>query len=159
MLQMKTLMAKTMASGAGATVLLLLHAGASQENHSLIPFFDTDTPVTITGTIVRFERVNPHSYMYVEQETADGTVTWSVEAPAPRLLAMRSEGQERLAEGDRIEACGYMLKDGTAPRQVPGRRVLVAEIVETSDGEARLWSDYGNRHCRDQNRYAIPTGQ
>ena len=144
------------AAASAAAALLLTSAGRIEAHHALVPFFDTAKSVTITGTIVRFDRVNPHSYMYVEQQTPEGPVEWAVEAPAPRLLSVRASGQTLLSPGDAVEACGYVLKEASAgPKGISGR-VLVAEVVETSDGTARMWSDYGNHHCRDQNRYAIP---
>ena len=136
---------------AAAAAGLLLGATTVLAHHSLASF-DTEAAVTISGTIVRFEQVNPHSFLYVDQETSDGIVRWAVEAPAPNLFTRRAIGQEQLVPGLTVEACGYVLRNET-PR--PEGRVLVAEVVETADGEAWLWSDYGKRHCREQGRYVI----
>lgn len=141
-------------AAAASAAVALLSARAIDAHHALARFFDTDQAITISGTIVRFERINPHSYMHVRQQTEREPVLWAVEAPAPNLLTRRTAGQGRLSPGDTVEACGYVLKEDSL--NAAGERVLVAEIVETSDGEARLWSDYGNHHCRDQNRYALP---
>jgi hypothetical protein len=146
---------KTPIVGPFIAIVCLLSAGAIQAHHALAPLFDTDTPVTITGTIVEFARINPHSYLYIEQQTPDGPVSWAVESPAPRMLVRRSLDQVALEPGDTVEACGYVLNKAGAPG--PRGRVLVAEVIETADGAAHLWSDYGNRHCREQNAYEFAT--
>jgi hypothetical protein len=153
---MTTCAKKAAAAASVGAVAWLISASAIHAHHALGPLFDTDKAVTISGTIVRFERVNPHSYMYVEQETPEGRILWVVEAPAPRLLDLRTAGQNLLSPGSTVEACGYLLKDSSPGPASNRGRVLVAEVVETADGEARMWSDYGNKHCRDQGRYEIP---
>jgi hypothetical protein len=135
-----------------ATAALLLISVGAIAHHSPT-MFDNTTAVTVKGTIVRFERVNPHSYLYVDQKTADGRVErWAVEGPGVNLQERRGINADLLTVGATIEACGYVLKDDTkgyASIAIAGR-LLVAELVVMPDGQARLWSDYGNRHCRDQ---------
>jgi hypothetical protein len=139
-----------------AAVLLLTAARAIDAHHSPT-MFDTDTAVTIQGTLLRYELANPHSFLYVEFETVAGRVEWAVEGPGPNQLVRRGIALDAFAPGDVIEACGYALKsdaETTGPRY-SGKRVLVAEVLVMPDGQARLWSPYGNQHCRDQNKYTI----
>jgi hypothetical protein len=144
--------ARTKIFTASATASLLLVSARAIDAHHSPTMFDTSKAVTISGTIVRFDAVNPHSLMYVELESSEGPVQWAVEGPGPNQLARRGIAEGALTPGATVEACGYVLKD---PQTSTGRSLLVAEVVVMPDGQARLWSDYGNRHCRDENGYEI----
>jgi Family of unknown function (DUF6152) len=137
-----------------ATAGLMLTSTHAIFAHHSVARFDTATPVTIKGTLRRADIVNPHSYLYVEQTTPDGTILWAVEGPAPNGLLRRGFGESAFREGETFEACGYMLRD-EASNPNPGTRLLVAEVLVMPDGLARLWSPYGQDLCRQQGTYAI----
>lgn len=120
---MKNFGTQRTAAALAAAALLLTSAGRIEAHHALVPFFDTVKSVTITGTIVRFDRVNPHSYMYVEQQTPEGPVEWAVEAPAPRLLSVRASGQTLLLPGSES------LRDSRVTVEAAARRRLVEAAV------------------------------
>ena len=133
---------------------LLLMSARTIDAHHAIAMFDIDTAVTIKGRLLRAEINAPHSFLYVEQETPDGPIEWAIEGPAPNQLLRRGIANDAFAAGDAIEACGYVLREG-ASEAYRGRRVLVAEVLVMADGQARLWSPYGQERCRDQNVYDI----
>lgn len=133
--------------------LTSLSTSAIFAHHSAVRF-DNTTPVTIKGTLRRAELANPHSMLYVEQMTIDGPIVWAVEGPAPNGLARRGFASNDFREGDTYEACGYVLKENV-PSLQDGTRLLLAEVLVMPDGAARLWSPYGNEHCRDQGVYTI----
>ena len=135
------------------SVLVSLAAGTIRAHHS-VAMFDTTTAVTIRGALSRIEFANPHSFLYLMQETPEGAIEWAVEGPAPNQLVRMGVERGMFAEGDVIEACGYVLKDDAEVRYAQGR-VLVAEVLVMPDGRARLWSPYGNEHCRDRQVYTI----
>ncbi len=143
---------RKLAGVSAAAVWLLVVAPPTDAHHSAA-FFDTDSAVIVSGTVVRFERTSPHSYLYVRQQTPDGPIEWAVEGPAPNLLIRRGTAEGLLEPGDSVEACGYRFKGNAEDAGGRGSHLIVAELVLMPDGEARLWSDYGNHHCRDQNRY------
>lgn len=132
--------------------LMSMSTSALFAHHSAVRF-DNSTPVTIKGTLRRAEIANPHSMLYVEQVTPDGTVIWAVEGPAPNGLVRRGFDTSDFREGDVFEACGYVLRDDV--RGPDGSRLLLAEVLVMPDGSARLWSPYGNEHCRAQGTYAV----
>ena len=153
---------KTMIAGWTAAVLVFVSAASLRAHHSLSQF-DTATAVRVKGVIVAFERVNPHSILFVDQEGPDGeTERWAVEGPSTRRLDRLGVGREALTAGDVIEVCGYVMKDGVefqrtistqpvSPGQkttnsLPGR-LLVAEELVMPDGEKRPWEDYGFHEC------------
>ena len=121
-------------------------------HHSAVRF-DNTTPVTIKGTLRRAEIAAPHSLLYVDQVTPDGTVVWAVEGPAPNQLTRRGFASGDFRAGDTFEACGYVLRDDV--RSPDGSRLLLAEVLVMPDGSARVWSPYGNEHCRAQGIYDV----
>jgi hypothetical protein len=135
-----------------AAGLMSMSTTAIFAHHSAVRF-DNSTPVTIKGTLRRAEIANPHSMLYVEQVTPDGTVVWALEGPAPNALTRRGFANSDFREGDTFEACGYVLRDDA--RGPDGSRLLLAELLVMPDGSARLWSPYGNEHCRDQGTYDV----
>lgn len=136
-----------------AIALLVLTATAPDAHHS-VTMFDTEAPVTITGTVVRAELINPHSFLYVEQQTAAGTVVWAVEGPSASRLNRERFDRDLVAIGVSVEACGYVLKSD-ATSGYTREQVLVAEVLVMPDGGARLWSPYGNTLCRERNGYDV----
>ena len=53
-------------------------------HHSFAPF-DLANPITIEGTVTKFEFTNPHAYLYVMTPTGDWVVEFgSVSGPRPR---------------------------------------------------------------------------
>jgi hypothetical protein len=141
-------------TGALATAGLLLIAARAIDAHHSVTMFDTNTAVTISGTLRRVELVSPHSFLYVEQETPQGPIEWAVEGPPPNRLIRMGIQPDAFTPGAAIEACGYVLKEDAGGRYAE-QRVLVAEVLVMPDGVARLWSPYGNHHCQDQNVYTI----
>lgn len=107
-------------TAAASAVVLLFAAAAIEAHHSPI-MFDTANAVTIRGTIVRFERINPHSFLHVDLESEDGRIErWLVESPSIPGLERRGIGTSTLTAGAGVEACGYLLKDPA--RSPPGVR-------------------------------------
>jgi hypothetical protein len=125
-------------------------SGSLAAHHSLARF-DTTTPVWVKGTVVRFERVNPHSRIFVDAREHGTVQQWVVDGPGPNALARMGLGDDFLKAGDVIEVCGFGLKEDaasedapkpTATPSVPGR-LLNGHLVKTPDGRRRFWSDYG----------------
>lgn len=138
--------AKTLCAGCTVGVLLWAGVGTLDAHHSIVAF-DTETLVRIEGTIVRFDPVSPHSFIYVDGATADRPVErWALEGPGSLQLDRRGIARDLFRTGDTIQACGLVLKaDRRGPGGVEGR-VMVAATLRMSNGEGRIWSDYGQAH-------------
>jgi hypothetical protein len=135
-----------------------LFTSSSLAHHSLASF-DVSAPLWIKGTVVRFERVNPHSLIFMDETLANGQVRrWAVDGPSVVQLERKGLEQQFLAAGEVIEVCGFALRDGAAPpRAFPKAddasaapagpsitgQVLNGTVVITPDGKKRVWSDYG----------------
>ena len=62
----------------------LLVAAAPLSAHHSTAMYNMTTPVTVTGTVKRFEWTNPHAFIYLEVKDDKGNpVEWEVEMSAP----------------------------------------------------------------------------
>ena len=159
-------MKKIMATTATWTALVLLVSAGTLLAHHSLSQFDTNTPITVKGAVVRFERVNPHSWIFVDEKLKNGqTRRWAVEGPAIiQLSRMGYADNAPFRIGEPIEVCGYALKEGieqnrtintepislslkdTMPQTMTGR-VLDAEMLVMPDGQKMPWGDYGHHKC------------
>src|SRR5688572_18043956 len=153
---------KKFAAGWAAAIVVFASAGSLLAHHSLAQY-DTTTAVSVKGTVVLFQRVNPHSILFIDQKGTGGeTQRWAVEGPPVLLLERRGIGREALKVGDVIEVCGYVTKGGiertvntepislslkeTTPKSVSGR-LMDGELVVLANGKREVWSDYGHHKC------------
>jgi len=123
-------------------VLFVLASASSLVAHHSLTQFDTTTGVTLKGTVVRFERVNPHSFLYIDVEDKDGdTQLWTIEGPNVIQLSRMAFRIDALKGGDAVEACGYLPKEGRY------RHYLTGELLTLPDGRKEKWLDYGHHKC------------
>jgi hypothetical protein len=73
LLDFRRLQMKKRMAGWTAAVVVLASAGSLVAHHSLSQF-DTTKAVRVKGAIFRFERVNPHSILFVDQKGEDGQI-------------------------------------------------------------------------------------
>ena len=82
-------------------------------HHSFSAEFDSNKPVTLEGTVVKMDFVNPHSWLYLDVKGPDGQIQhWSVEGGAPGVLLRNGWTRNTLPEGTKIVVHGFMSKDG-----------------------------------------------
>jgi len=136
-------------------VLAVASVGSLTAHHSLANH-DTATPVRVKGTVVQFQPINPHSFIFLEETGASGTrQRWAVEGPAALQLARRGVAPDVLKSGDIIEVCGYVPKErtiwqiaSTSPDAVSlAGRLITAELLVMPDGREQSWGDYGFHRC------------
>lgn len=96
-----------------AGVGLLLTAAPIFAHHAFAAEFDEKRPVTLTGTVTKWELVNPHSWIHLDVKNADGSTTqWMVEGGSPNSLFRNGFTKDSLPEGTQIVVQGYLAKDG-----------------------------------------------
>ncbi|MEQ1897588.1 MAG: DUF6152 family protein [Vicinamibacterales bacterium] len=99
-------------------VVLLAGAGQAYAHHSFAAEFDGTRPVTLTGTIVTVEWVNPHSMLWIDVRGAGGrsgqvgSERWGFELSPPNALMRRGLRRAMLQPGDRITIRAYPARDG-----------------------------------------------
>jgi hypothetical protein len=69
--------------------------------------------VHLEGTVVKFDWVNPHSWLYMDVKGADGTVEhWKIEGGAPSLLLRRGWNRNSLPSGIKVVVNAYQARTG-----------------------------------------------
>lgn len=97
-------------------------------HHSFAAEFDSNKPVTLTGTITKVEFQNPHIYFYIDVKEADGTVVnYAVEGGTPNQLRRQGWGRDSLKVGETITVQGFGARKA-------GARVVNGRMVTLQDG-------------------------
>jgi len=98
------------AAGAGMLMAAALPVTA---HHSFSAEFDATKQVTLEGTVVQMEWVNPHSWLTIDVPKADGTVErWHIEGGSPSVLLRLGWNRNSLPTGTKIKVIAFQAKDG-----------------------------------------------
>jgi len=121
------------------TVVILYTGGTLLAHHSFAAQYDATKAVRLTGTLVRVEWTNPHTYFYLDVKEDNGEVVrWGCEGGSPAALSRRGFKRGDLKIGDTIIVDGYRSKDGS--RLVDARRITLADgrvVSGASAGDGR----------------------
>ena len=113
-------------------------AGPASAHHSL-SMIERQKTVTVTGVVKEFTWGNPHVWIALVANSADGMAeNWTIEAGSPTVLARSGWRPSAVKPGDRISVGVHPRKDGRAggyladeePLTVNGR-TLVTGLHET----------------------------
>ncbi len=81
-------------------------------HHAFSSEFDADRPFVVTGTIVKVEWINPHSWVHVDVAMEDGSVVpWMMEGGTPNTLVRAGLTRTVLQPGTDVIVRGYQSKD------------------------------------------------
>jgi uncharacterized protein DUF6152 len=106
---------KKMLGFAGVAASLLLLSAPVFAHHGFAGRYDEDHPVTVTGTVVELQFMNPHSFIIFENKDASGKdVRWQAELGSANLLAREGWTRTMLKPGDKITIIGPQNKNGSA---------------------------------------------
>jgi len=82
-------------------------------HHSFNAEFDGSKTLTLEGTVVKMDWVNPHSWLYLDVKGPDGQIQhWAVEGGSPNVLLRNGWNRNSLPEGTKIIVHGFPSKDG-----------------------------------------------
>lgn len=92
---------------------LLIAAAPAIAHHAFSAEFDAQKPFELKGVVTKGKWVNPHSWVYVDVKSADGTVTnWGFEFGSPFALKQKGLTKATLPAGTEVTVKGYLAKDG-----------------------------------------------
>ena len=121
-------MRKTLAIAAVCFGMLAASRPAAA-HHAFAAEFDATRPLLLKGTVVKWELVNPHSWIHLDVKNAEGTVTrWMVEGGSPNSLFRLGFSRESLPKGTEIVVDGYQAKDGA-------NRAVGKDLTFAKDGK------------------------
>ena len=133
--------------------ITLVLPGLATAHHSFAPHFDADQPVSISGTVVEYEQRNPHAYLNILAEDADGRKTeWRCESHGFTQLSRNGITPDMLRPGTMVGLTGsrhrrdpqmcffdkLFLADGRE-LDVNGPRGQAARQVEQRDSIFGTW--------------------
>ena len=96
------------------TALILPASLPVQAHHSFSAEFDGNKNITLTGTVVEMEWVNPHTWLHIAVENADGVPEeWMVEGGSPGVLLRLGWTKDSLLPGTKVIMQGFPAKDGS----------------------------------------------
>ena len=131
-------------------ILVLLAAGAlcavqpAQAHHAFAAEYDSDKPVTLTGTLTKMEWVNPHGWIYMDTKQPDGTTKhWTIETSNPIQMSRRGLKKTDFVDGMSLTVKGYQgikdqaLANGRTLVLADGRSFYIGSVGGPNDGADR----------------------
>ena len=109
-----------------AIAALASNGATASAHHSFAAEFDFQKPVTLKGTVVQWEMINPHGWITMDVAGEGGKTTqWMVETSNPNGLMRLGWTKRSLKPGDEITVDGYRAKDGS--KTANAARVTLAD--------------------------------
>ena len=112
-------------------------------HHAFGSEFDANAPVLLKGKIVKFEWVNPHTWIHVEIVKDDGNKeVWMVEGGSPNTLLRRGANKNTFPVGMEIVVDGYQARDHSLLRAngrnityPDGRKLLLGSSAPAAEND------------------------
>ena len=101
-------------SAALAAVGFAVLTPALAAHHAFSAEFDVTKPLTLKGTLSKWEMINPHSWFHIDVKGPDGQVTeWMIEGGSPNTLIRLGVTKYTVKIGTELTIEGYQAKEAT----------------------------------------------
>jgi len=81
-------------------------------HHSFAADYDASKPISVRGTVTKFEWMNPHARLYLDVKDDSGRITnWEFELGSPNTLMKSGWTRNSLKIGDEVVVKGCRSKD------------------------------------------------
>lgn len=118
------------------TLIGFVCISASISAHHSAEMFNRDEIVTLTGTVKEFQYINPHSWLIVDIDNDDGTITtWGFEGEGPQDMMHGGVRKGDLPPGAKITITGNPMRDG--------RPAAMWQTIIKEDGTLLNWRTPG----------------
>ncbi|MGE0189821.1 MAG: DUF6152 family protein [Steroidobacteraceae bacterium] len=125
-----------------AMALLISHLVFPAERasaHHSSAMFDPDKTVILTGTVRKFDWINPHGFMdFVTVDDTGAVTKWVIECPSPTVMKYFGWSRDSIRAGDKVSVAFHPAKDGTNKGSIlsvtlPDGKVLSSQDPKTRD--------------------------
>ena len=135
MLDMHTRSIAIVAAALGLTAAASIPVAPVSAHHSFAAEFDSQRPLTVTGTVQRLEWTNPHARLVVDATDEKGNkVQWDFELGPPNGLMRRGWNRNSLKQGHKVTVQGFHSK--TQPHIANARSVKLPDGREVFAGSS-----------------------
>ncbi len=114
--------------------IVFLFAGTIFAHHGAAGY--EPSQITIKGTIVEFDFINPHCQMFLNVADDTGKITkWDGEFTTPGTLRRRGWTKEMFKPGDQIKLIGNRAKNGTNLLRVLKLQLADGRVITALGGD------------------------
>jgi Family of unknown function (DUF6152) len=108
--------------------LIILSAIPLVAHHSFATQYDTEKAITLKGSVMMLDLVNPHSWLYINVKDAKGAlISWGIELGPIRDLQVQGWDKTTIKPGTEVAIEGFPAKNGS--------KTLSAKSVRLADGK------------------------